>query len=387
MGAKQSGQVNDRTGPRPVWPGGDAYGTHRSLEPRRALPQPALRLDNDFSRLFAGEALLRVGTLNIDAASFAQIEEQALHEEPLVATRAPDSLGSAHSLASLGSLDAAIAHIVLRTVTDRGKQHNPVTGSGGMLVGRVLQLAPGRGAEALQVADRVATLASLTLTPLRVDRVLAVRRATGQLDVEGEAVIFGSAPYAKLPEDIAERLALAVLDVAGAAPQVARLVHPGQVVLVLGAGGKSGMLSAAQARRSGGESVHVVGIESRPQAAEELASLGICNDVVVTDARDPLAVREALLRSSGGREADVTFSCVNVKDAELAAVLATRERGIVYFFAMSTSFTQAALGAEGVGKDVDLFIGNGYAVGHADHTLALLRELPALRALFAVRYG
>jgi L-erythro-3,5-diaminohexanoate dehydrogenase len=344
-------------------------------------------LDNDFSRLFAGEALLRVGTLNIDAASFAQIEEQALHEESLVATRAPDSLGSSASFASLGSLDAAIAHIVLRTVTDRGKQHNPVTGSGGMLVGRVLQLAPGRGAEALQVGDRVATLASLTLTPLRVDRVLAVRRATGQLDIEGEAVIFGSAPYAKLPEDIAERLALAVLDVAGAAPQVARLVHPGQVVLVLGAGGKSGMLSAAQARRSGGESVHVVGIESRSQAAEELASLGICNDVVVTDARDPLAVREALLRSSGGREADVTFSCVNVKDAELAAVLATRERGIVYFFAMSTSFTQAALGAEGVGKDVDLFIGNGYAVGHADHTLALLRELPALGALFAARYG
>jgi L-erythro-3,5-diaminohexanoate dehydrogenase len=385
MGAKQSGQVNDKAiapparpeGLRPVWPAGDRYGTHRVLEPKGVLPQPALRVDNDFNRIFGGELLLEVGTLNIDAASFAQIEEEALGGGPLP----PAAEGGERSV------EEAIAHIVLRTVTERGKQHNPVTGSGGMLVGRVLQAAPGREGPPLEPGDRVATLASLTLTPLRIDRVTGVRRAAGQLDVDGEAVVFASAPVAKLPEDIPERLALAVLDVAGAAPQVARLVRPGQVVVVLGAGGKSGVLSVAQARRSGGASTHIVGIESRRQGAEELIDLGLCSEVVVADARDPIAIRQAVLRSSGGREADVTFSCVNVKDVELAAMLATRDRGVVYFFAMSTSFTQAALGAEGVGKDVDLFIGNGYAVGHADHTLALLRDTPAVRTLFERRYG
>ena len=54
---------------------------------------------------------------------------------------------------------------------------------------------------------------------------------------------------------------------------------------------------------------------------------------------------------------------------------------------MSTSFTRAALGAEGVGKDVDLFIGNGFAEGHAAHTLNLVRGSPALRGLFERRYG
>jgi L-erythro-3,5-diaminohexanoate dehydrogenase len=98
-------------------------------------------------------------------------------------------------------------------------------------------------------------------------------------------------------------------------------------------------------------------------------------------------VRAAVLAATGGREADVTFSCVNVPDTELAAVLCTRDRGVSYFFAMSTSFTRAALGAEGLGKDVDLFIGNGFAHGHAAHTLAMLRDLPALRALFERRYG
>ena len=78
---------------------------------------------------------------------------------------------------------------------------------------------------------------------------------------------------------------------------------------------------------------------------------------------------------------------MNVPDAEMAAILVTRDRGVAYFFAMSTSFTKAALGAEGVGKDVDLLIGNGYARGHAEHTLDMMRTMPAVRALFEKRYG
>jgi L-erythro-3,5-diaminohexanoate dehydrogenase len=207
---------------RPVSPGGDLYGTHRVIEPRGALPQPAWRVDNDFSRLFAGEILVAVETLNVDAASFTQMEQEG---EP--------------------------AALVLKTVADRGKQHNPVTGSGGMLLGRVVQVVPG-GEGGLAPGDRIATLVSLSLTPLRVDRVLAVRPASAQLDVEGEAVLFGSGAYAKLDGSLPDRLALAALDVAGAAPQVARLVAPGAVVVVLGAGGKSGILCVAEARRVGG---------------------------------------------------------------------------------------------------------------------------------------
>ncbi len=356
--------------PVPVVAGGDPLGSHRVLEPRGALPQPAQRLDADFSRLFEGETLLAVETLNIDAASFAQME------------------GAARSAgADEVSVDAHIARTVAHTVAARGKQHNPVTGSGGMLLGRVLQAATGSAATRARRGDRVATLASLSLTPLRIDRVTAVRRRSAQMDVEGEAVVFASSPFVVMPADLPERLALSALDVAGAAPQVARLARPGCRVVVLGAGGKSGILCAAEARRSGGPTATVIGVESHPPAAEELRALGPCNHVLAVDARDPLAVRRAVLAATGGNEVDLTFSCVNVPDAEMAAILVTRARGVVYFFAMSTRFTQAALGAEGVGKDVDLFIGNGFAEGHADHTLAMLRTMPALRALFDKRYG
>jgi L-erythro-3,5-diaminohexanoate dehydrogenase len=355
---------------RPVEPSGDAYGAHRGVQPPGALPAQAWRVDNDFTRLFRGETLVGVETLNLDAASFAQLEEAA---------RASGASGE-------DAVSGEVAHIVLRTITDRGKQHNPVTGSGGMLLGRVLQVGAGRP-ESLRVGDRIASLVSLSLTPLRVDGVRAVRRASGQIDVAGEAVLFASAPCARLPADLPERVALAALDVAGAAPQVARLVAPGHVVVVLGAGGKSGVLCVAEARRRGGRAACVVGVETGLEAARELGALGFCDAVVTVDARDAVAVRRAVLEVTSGREADVTLSCVNVADAEMGAILVTRDRGVAYFFAMSTSFTRAALGAEGVGKDVDLFIGNGYAHGHAEHTLAMLRDLPAVRALFERRYG
>ena len=364
MSAPSTGPLS-RSDTRPTAAGGDPFGTHRSLAPARSLPQPAQRLDNDFSRLFAGELLLAVETLNIDAASFRQMEEGEGETD-----------------------DQVIVGRVLGTIASRGKQHNPVTGSGGMLLGRVLQVeATHPDAARLRPGDRVASLVSLSLTPLRVDSVTAVRRPSAQMDVTGEAVLFASGAYARMPADLPERLALAVLDVAGAAPQVARLVKEGDRVLVLGGGGKSGVLCAAEARRRGGAGAKVIAIESHAPYADDLRALGICDAVVTADARDPVAVRDAVLAATGGHEVDVSFSCVNVPDAELAAILPVRDRGVAYFFAMSTSFTKAALGAEGVGKDVDLFVGNGYARGHADHTLAMMREMPAIRALFEKRYG
>jgi L-erythro-3,5-diaminohexanoate dehydrogenase len=360
--------------PRPIAPGGDPFGTHRGIDPKGGLPQPAERVDNDFSRLFAGEILLAVETLNVDAASFKQMEVESGGALP-------------------GDLEAGVAEIVQKTVKSRGKQHNPVTGSGGMLLGRVLQVASTQSGEekkenvVLEVGDRVATLVSLSLTPLRIDAITAVRLESAQLDVKGEAVLFASGAYAKLPNDMPDRLALAVLDVAGAAPQVARLVKKNSSVVVLGGGGKSGILCLAEARRQAGKNGRVIGVESFSKYAEDLRALGICDVVIEADARDPVAVRNAVLAANDGNECDVSLSCVNVEGAEMSAILCTRDRGIVYFFAMSTSFTKAALGAEGVGKDVDLMIGNGYAHGHAEHSIAMMREFPAIRALFEKRYG
>ena len=45
-----------------------------------------------------------------------------------------------------------------------------------------------------------------------------------------------------------------------------------------------------------------------------------------------------------------------------------------------------ALGAEGVGKDINMIIGNGYCKDHADVTLNVLRESPAIRKMYEKIY-
>jgi L-erythro-3,5-diaminohexanoate dehydrogenase len=105
---------------------------------------------------------------------------------------------------------------------------------------------------------------------------------------------------------------------------------------------------------------------------------------VTADARDPVALRDAVFAVNAGG-ADVTVVCVDVPGCEGGAVLATRAGGTVVFFSMATSFPAAALGAEGLAADVTMLIGNGYVPGHADYAVELIREEPGVRSLFERR--
>lgn len=343
---------------------GCRLGSHRVLEPKGALPQAAWRIDNS-PRAYANEILCAVETLNIDSASFKQIAD--------VCGGDPGAIG---------------AHI-LATVNERGKQHNPVTGSGGMFIGRVLEIGPALAARTdVALGDRLASLVSLTLTPLRLEAVEGVDVATGQVRVRGTAVLFESGIYARLPGDLPDAVALAVLDVAGAPAQVRRLARAGQTVCVIGADGKSGMLACAQARDRVGSEGRVVGIvpDTSTPAALLLQEHGYVDQLVQADARDTMAILAAI-PDALPQLADLVVNCVNVAGTELASILCCKDEGTVYFFSMSTSFTAAALGAEGVGKDVNMMVGNGYAKGHAAVALQTLRNHPTIHAYFAARYA
>lgn len=343
-------------------PRGDRYGTHRVIEPQGVLPQPAWKLDNH-SPLYSNECLIEVERLNIDSASFVQIKE------------------------ACGNDVGKVKEMIIKIVEDRGKMHNPVTGSGGMLIGRVSQIGSDFPASNLKVGDQVATLVSLTLTPLLIQEIQDVNMNTGQVSIEGKAILFASGPIAVLPDDLPESVSLAALDVCGAPAQVARLVQSTDTVVVLGAGGKSGLLSLAQAWKFAGKHGKVIALESNPVACESIKQLGIAHEVRSANATQPLVVKEVVETLTSGEMADITVNCVNVADTELSSILATKDGGTVYYFSTAVKFTAAALGAEGIGKDVKLMIGNGYAPGHVDLTLQLLRDHPALKDLFYQRYG
>ncbi|MFB0973156.1 MAG: L-erythro-3,5-diaminohexanoate dehydrogenase, partial [Bacteroidales bacterium] len=167
---------------------GNKYGIHRVISPIGVLPQPADRIDNDMDEIYDDEILIDVQTLNIDSASFTQICNQA------------------------GGDEKKIAEIMMDIVAKQGKHRNPVTGSGGMLLGTVEKIGDAlKGKTDLKVGDKIATLVSLSLTPLRIDKIKEIRKDIDQVDIDGKAILFESGIYAKIPSDMPQNLVLSAL--------------------------------------------------------------------------------------------------------------------------------------------------------------------------------
>ena len=385
-------------------------GLHRVIEPPGVLPQAAWRLDAS-PAIAPDEVRIRVDRLNLDAASYRQLREAYSAD--------PDKIRRA----------------VLDIITTRGKMQNPVTGSGGMLTGTVDEAGP-NSPLGLTPGQRVATLVSLTLTPLQItDGLSQWDGQSEQVPCEGHAILFARSIAAVLPDDLSAELALAVMDVCGAPALTSRVVTKGAkatrvvegadvtkgaevvegpVVLVVGAAGKSGSLSAAAARQAG--AAKIIGVvpneaeanllrdpattqdegaggmptasedrQSRPRpAADRRAPQSpLVDAIVIADARDPVGLAEKV--EAAGGPADVTVVCVDVAGCEGGAILSTKQGGTVIFFSMATSFSAAALGAEGLAADVTMLVGNGYVPGHADFALDLIRTTPSVRQLFERR--
>src|SRR3954462_11236181 len=146
----------------------DPYGLRRVVRPQGVLPQQAEVLDPSLPQ-GPDELFIDVERLNVDAASFRQLQQEC------------------------GGDPARIGARVREIVAARGKMHNPVTGSGGMLIGRVASVGPAHpAASELKGGERIATLVSLTLTPLVLDEIRAVHPQAERLEVRGRAVLFAT---------------------------------------------------------------------------------------------------------------------------------------------------------------------------------------------------
>lgn len=340
---------------------GCKYGTHRVIEPDGALPQPALKVDNT-PEIYSNEVMIDVNILNITSTAFSRIKRIANGDK------------------------GKIAEEVKRIVDEKGKFQCPETGSGGMLIGTVAQIGEDlTGKIDLSVGDKVATMVSLSLTPLYIDEIVDIDVDTDQVFIKGKAILFESGIYAKIPEDISEKVSVAVMDVAGAPGWTAKLVKACDNVVVFGAG-KAGLLCLHEAKKRAGNAGMVIAVDPSVRQCEVIKKLNLADVALCMDATAPVGVMREIERLTDGRMADLVINTVNVPNTEMASILACREHGSVYFFSMSTVFNKVALGCEGVGKVLSLLVGTGYTEGHADITFQILRENAGLMKYFEEIY-
>lgn len=325
-------------------------GADRVVAPAGFLPQPAERLDASAPvRPFEFE--VAVERLCLDSTSHRNIRERSDGDPERMAAR------------------------ILEIVAARGKMHNPETDSGGVALGTVSAVGERYGSPPA-LGQRIVTLASLTLTPLRLEAVTRLDPADPQVEVTGTAYVCDRSAWGPVPDDLPLRTVLELYDVYGAGSLTHELAPPGGTVLVLGAGHAGKLaLAAARDKLQGGT---VVAADVDAAAVERVRDLGLCDIGVVADLRDPLAASEAL-SEAGAPLADLTVVVVNARGCEPAAILHTASSGTILFFSMATNFSTAALAADGMASEVRMLVGNGYTPDLGAYALDLARRSPALR--------
>ena len=329
-------------------------GVGRVISPAGSLPQRAERLD-PAGPVGPYEFEIAVERLCLDSTSHRNIRDGAGGDPDRMAAR------------------------IMEIVAERGKLHNPETDSGGVLLGTVAEVGE-RFSEPPDPGDRVVTLSSMTLTPLRLEGITSLDPDSAQVEAKGSAYVFERGFWAHLPDDLPLQTALEVLDVCSAANQTRDLTPDGGAVCVLGAG-HAGKLAMAAARDAGADSITAIDVDAA--ALDRVLSLGLCDTAVGADLRDPVSSLEAA-RAAGAPESDLTISVVNVTGCEPTAILLTADGGMALFFAMSTSFSAASLAGDGIGTKVNMVIGSGYTPDRGAYALDLLRHDPALREAFGV---
>jgi L-erythro-3,5-diaminohexanoate dehydrogenase len=325
-------------------------GADRVLEPRGSLPQPAERLD-PAGPVRPFEFEVSVERLYVDSTSYREIRERS--------GAAPDRM----------------AERILEIVAERGKMHNPQTDSGGILLGIVAGVGERLGSPP-PIGARIVTLASLTLTPLRIEGVTELDPGSPQVEVSGTAYVCDRAPWGPVPDDLPLQTVLEVYDVYTAASHTRELAPESGTVCVLGAGhgGKLAMAAAREAMDGG----TVVAVDVDPEAIEIVSRLGLCDIGVSADLRDPLVATEAL-RRAGAPLADLTVSVVNAGGCEPTAIMLTAAGGTALFLSMATRFSTVALAGDGLSSDARMVVGSGYTPDLGSYALDLVRRTPALR--------
>ena len=341
-------------------------GLHRVLDPRgAALPQAARRIDAR-PEIWPDEVRVRVETLNLDAASYRQLAE-------------------AHTGAD-GRVDGeALRSAVLEIISARGKMQNPVTGSGGMLIGTVEEVGP--RTRGLAPGDHIATLVSLSLTPLHITDGLARWDGLSErVPAQGHAILFGRSIAAVLPDDLSPELALMVMDVCGAPALVARVVReyaargPAPSVLVLGE-------RASPARsRSPPRPMRARACGSRSCRSSARPSCWWGRASPTRSSSRTRAARSASPRPWLRRRSRRHHRRVRRRPRVRAAGHPLDRPGRDHHLLLhGDELRRGGLGAEGVAADVRMLVGNGYVPGHAAYALDLVRRNAAVRRLFEGR--
>ena len=320
------------------------FGVNRVLEPKGVTPVTAWKLDNS-KPLRTGELRVRLETIHIEWDNFNQI--------------------CSHCGYDLTRIKARIMHII----EQRGKLHNPYTGSGGLFMGVIEEIGPETDSGGLQVGERVFSLSSLTGVAIHLDRIDHVDFNYGQIDCQGYAICFESTSMARYNGTIPPKYLLSAVDEEGNFLGVRQAIQQrnAERVAIIGGNLVTTLLYAQMLTDCCGKGIHISAIMDRNSLGSltereiTAAFLPVIKKTCFVDLSQPLHAYESVVsQMNDPRPMDAVINLEDIPGSETVATLLVKECGMVFYTSLKNNYNMGLLVADSLGKEVTSYALDGY---------------------------
>ncbi len=272
-----------------------------------------------------------------------------------------------------------IKQTIIDIVIRRGKLHNPVTDTGGLVCGQVEAIGSEfENPHNLKVGDRVICNASLASVPMHIENITSIDYVFNQIEVEGYAVIHSRIPIVKATDDLPINLLLFVLDESGTLFRLNNLAENKGKCLIVGNNMITNLIFGYVLRRRLGDKGEITclldkktGIQVTGGGIDRLISR-VFDRIQYLDILKPT---ECVDRLNAESIFDLSVNCAEIPGAETVNILATRPGGTVMFANLINNLNIALYITESISKNLEVHGAEGFIEGYDDFDVEIVGEI------------
>lgn len=349
------------------------FGVSRVMEPKGAVPATAWKLNNQ-RQIGPKEIRIRLETVHIEWDNFNQICSHCGYDEMRIKAR------------------------IMQIIEERGKLHNPFTGSGGLFMGTIEEIGSEVDAEGLMVGDRVFSQSSITGMAMHIDRITRLDFNYGQMECQGYVICFEATSLIRYTGEVSEKYLLTAIDEEGNFLGVRQAVseQKAERAVIIGGNLVTTLLYAQILRDCFGESTKVTAVLDKHSLgnlteAEIISAFQpVIEHTCFTDLCQPLEAWKQI-RDEGINEQpiDAVINLEDISGSETLATLLVREHGTVFYASLQNNYSVGILVADSMGKEVTPYALDGFDKDAYDYAVKLIQavspNLERLDAIYSVK--
>ena len=349
------------------------FGVSRVMEPKGAVPATAWKLDNQ-RQISPKEIRIRLEKVHIEWDNFNQICSHCGYDEMRIKAR------------------------IMQIIEERGKLHNPFTGSGGLFMGTIEEIGSEVDAEGLKVGDRVFSQSSITGMAMHIDRITRFDFNYGQMECQGYVICFEATSLIQYTGKVSAKYLLTAIDEEGNFLGVRQAVSEGNVerAVIIGGNLVTTLLYAQILRDCFGENTRLTAVLDKHSLgnlteAEIISAFQpVIEHTCFVDLSQPLEAWQQIMdEERNDQPVDAVINLEDISGSETLATLLVREHGTVFYASLQNNYSVGILVADSMGKEVTPYALDGFDKDAYDYAVKLIQavspNLERLDSIYSVK--